>query len=387
MLKNVFDWCKRHIVIFTILSVLFVVVFGFINVQILHMTSEPEFCHLCHPAQGFGPLAEVDSWEHSAHGDAGVSCLDCHGRPGVVGYMRAKIGGLYDTYMQLTISKEEKLEILSNPSPDLVPSWHCLYCHSDEGNETVRKTTRGPMKLVNMRMLDDVVNPSFRERKGLADIMTDDFVGGTHFDHSLHIEDFDLTCRDCHFGIVHNPATATDRMNFCIACHADASDDAPQMKDCSACHEAQVAMNEGAGVDGVEDLPSMMYGDAADMTCTDCHTGVTKGVFRPSSSTCTDCHEDEAYVEVFDEWAETTRARIDELKAMRIEVEAELLDADAAKRDTAAVWEIYTRGLRNLKFVRNDGTDGIHNSEYAVAILDTVEADFKKALLQLDSVW
>jgi hypothetical protein len=90
---------------------------------------------------------------------------------------------------------------------------------------------------------------------------------------------------------------------------------------------------------------------------------------------------------VFDEWAETTRARIDELKDMRIEVEAELLDADAAKRDTAAVWSIYSRALRNLKFVRNDGTDGIHNTEYAFAILDTVEADFKKALLQLDSVW
>jgi len=39
MLKSVFDWCKRHIVIFTIISVVFVVVFGFINIQILHMTS------------------------------------------------------------------------------------------------------------------------------------------------------------------------------------------------------------------------------------------------------------------------------------------------------------------------------------------------------------
>ena len=59
MLKNVFDWCKQHIVIFTIISVVFVVFFGFINIQILHMTSEPEFCHLCHPAQGFGPLADT----------------------------------------------------------------------------------------------------------------------------------------------------------------------------------------------------------------------------------------------------------------------------------------------------------------------------------------
>ncbi|RLB65461.1 MAG: hypothetical protein DRH08_07960 [Deltaproteobacteria bacterium] len=387
MLKNVFDWCKRHIVIFTIISVVFVVVFGFINIQILHMTSEPEFCQLCHPAQGFGPLAEVDSWEHSAHGDAGVSCLDCHGRPGVLGYAKAKLGGLKDTYLQLTISREEKLEILSNPHEGLVPSWHCLYCHSDEGNETVRNNTRGPMKLVNMRMLDDVVNPAFRERKGLEDIMTEDFVGGTHFDHSLHIEDFDLTCRDCHFGVVHNPATATDRMNFCVACHADVGDDAPQMADCNVCHEAQVVMNEGVGIEGLEDIPSMMYGDAADMTCTDCHTGVTKGVYRSSSSTCTDCHEDEEYKDIFDEWAGSTNARIEELKEVRIEVEAALLDADAAKRNTAEVWKTYMRALRNLKFVRNDGTNGVHNNEYALAILDSVEADFKKAMAQLDSVW
>jgi len=32
MLKTIFDWCKQHIVIFTILSVLFVIVFGFINI-------------------------------------------------------------------------------------------------------------------------------------------------------------------------------------------------------------------------------------------------------------------------------------------------------------------------------------------------------------------
>jgi nitrate/TMAO reductase-like tetraheme cytochrome c subunit len=388
MLKIVFDWCKRHIVIFTILSVVFVVVFGFINVQILHMTSEPEFCHLCHPAQGFGPLAEVDSWEHSAHGDAGVSCLDCHGRPGVLGYAKAKLGGLKDTYLQLTISREEKMEILSNPHEDLVPSWHCLYCHSDEGNKTVRKNTRGPMKLVNMRMLDDVVNPDFRERKGLADIMTDNFVGGTHFDHSLHIEDFDLTCRDCHFGVVHNPATSTDRMNFCLACHADAGDGAPQMADCNVCHEAQLAMNTGIGIYELEPVPSVMYGDAdADMTCTDCHTGVTKGIYRPSSETCTDCHEDEEYIEIFDEWAATTEASIEELKEIRIEVEAALLDADTAKRDTSEVWKTYERALRNLKFVRNDGTNGVHNNEYAMAILDSVKADFKKAMTQLDSVW
>lgn len=386
-MKHIFDWCKRHIVLFTVLAVGFVVVFGFINIQILHMTSEPEFCHLCHPAQGFGPLAEVDSWEHSAHGEAGVSCLDCHGRPGVIGYVKAKMGGLRDLYMQFTISKEEKLEILSNPGENLVPSWHCLFCHSDEGNQMVRQTTTGPMKVVSMRMLDDVINPDFRQRKGIPDIMQETFVGGTYFDHTLHIEDFDLSCRDCHFGVVHNPSTKTDRMNFCLTCHADAGDGAPQMADCAVCHQAQLAMNEGQGVAGIKPVPNVMYGEAADMTCTDCHTGVTKGVFRSSSSTCTDCHEDPAYLEVFEDWAGETKARVAKLKTIRVNIEAALKDADAANRSTDQAWASYQRGIHNLRFVEHDGTHGVHNNEYTVAILDSVAADFQEALKHLDTVW
>jgi nitrate/TMAO reductase-like tetraheme cytochrome c subunit len=386
MLKYVFDWCKRHIVLFTIMAVVFIVVFGFINIQILHMTSEPEFCHLCHPAQGFGPLAEVDSWEHSAHGEAGVSCLDCHGRPGVAGYMKAKLGGLRDTYMQLTISKEEKLQILSNPSEHLVPAWHCLFCHSDEGNQKVRATTKGPMKLVNMRMLDDVVNPGFRERRGLPDIMTDTFVGGTHFDHEMHISAFEFTCRDCHFGVVHNPTSKTDRMNFCLSCHAEFKDSsAPQMNDCQACHQAQLAMNEGTGAIGVKGEAGLMH--AANVSCTDCHTGVTKGIYRPSSGSCGDCHTADDYMALYREWAAETDNRIKSLQAQRVALEKALLDADAAKRNTTEAWETYERALYNLRFVRNDGTLGVHNNDFALAILGSVEADFSQVRKRLDTVW
>jgi nitrate/TMAO reductase-like tetraheme cytochrome c subunit len=385
-MKNIFDWCKKHIVLFTILSVAFIVIFGFINIQILHMTSEPEFCHLCHPAKGRGPLAEVDSWEHSAHSAAGVSCLDCHGRPGVIGYVKAKLGGLKDTYMQLTISKEHKLEILSNPHKELVPDWHCLYCHSDDGNKKVRETTQGPMKLVHMRMLDDVVNPGFRERRGLPDIMTDTSVGGTHFDHNMHISGFNLTCRDCHFGVVHNPGGKTDRMNFCIACHSDNKDSsAPQISNCKACHQTQLAMNEGKGVAGVKGEPGLMF--AASVGCTDCHTGISKGVYRPSSNSCADCHEGADYLNLYKEWAGETDKRIKALQKVRIEVEAALNDADAAKRNTVEAWKIYQRAIQNLRFVRNDGTHGVHNNDYALAILKSVENDFTQVRKQLDAVW
>jgi nitrate/TMAO reductase-like tetraheme cytochrome c subunit len=384
-LKNFINWCKRHILLVTLLAIGFIVVFGFVNIQILHMTSEPEFCAMCHPKHGVGPLAEVDSWEHSGHSEAGVSCLDCHGRPGPVGYMKAKLGGLYDTYMQFTISKEEKLEILSNPGADLVPMEHCLFCHSDEGNREYRENHKGPLEIVEMRLLDSVENPEFRERKGLPDIMAETFVGGTHFDHSFHIESFDLTCRDCHFGVVHQPGTKTERMNTCVTCHEEnEGSSAPLIGDCTACHEAQLAMNEGKGAMGVEGDPGVMH--AADINCQMCHSAVEKGLYRPGSSTCTDCH-DEGYVEVFNDWAKTIDAKVDRLGLLRADAEKALKKADELHRDTRNGWVLYEKGLYNLNFVKDDGTHGVHNNDYAQAILKSVESDFKQILKDLNIKW
>lgn len=381
--KNFINWCKRHIFLVTLLAIALVVVFGFVNIQILHMTSEPGFCQMCHPKHGFGPLAEVDSWEHSGHGEAGVSCLDCHGRPGALGYMKAKLGGLKDTYMQFTISKEEKLEILAHPGEHLVPAETCLFCHSDEANRETRGTTL--MKLVEMRLADSVENPEFRQRKGLPDVMTDTFVGGTHFDHALHIEGFELTCRDCHFGVVHQPGTKTDRMNMCVTCHAENDDSsAPQIADCTVCHEAQLAMNEGKGANGVTGEPGLMFDAGID--CEMCHTGVSMGLYRPSSSTCTDCH-DESYGEIFDDWAAETQTELKEIQELRIEVEHALKKADSIHRDTAAGWALYQKALFNLKFVRNDGTNGVHNRDYAQEVLDSAKADFDQILNNLKRKW
>jgi len=383
--KNFLNWCKRHILLVTLLAVGFVVVFGFINIQILHMTSEPEFCEMCHPKHGVGPLAEVDSWEHSGHAAAGVSCLDCHGRPGPVGYLTAKLGGLKDTYMQFTISREEKLDILSHPEEDLVPMEHCLFCHSDEGNRKYREKHEGPLEIIEMRLLDSVKNPEFRERKGLPDILSDTFVGGTHFDHAFHLDAFGLNCRDCHFGVVHQPGTKTDRMNTCVTCHEEnAPSSAPTIEECTVCHEAQLAMNEGKGAKGVEGDAGLMYG--AGITCDMCHTGVQEGVYRPSSSTCTDCHDD-SYVEVFDDWSGEIKSKLERLSLLRANVESAIIQAEEKHRDTEDLWKLYEKALYNLNFVKDDGTHGVHNIDYAQEILSSVEADFKLIQKDLRAKW
>lgn len=382
MLREFWNWSKRHLLLITLVSCVSLFAFAYINIHILHMTSEPEFCAMCHPAQGYGPLAEVDSWKHSAHADAGVSCLDCHGRPGVDGYIMAKMGGLKDLYMQFTITKEHKLEILSNPDADLVPQETCLYCHSDETNKDYRENHPYPIKLVEMRLSDTVVNPEFRQRKGLPDIMTDTAVGGTNFDHALHTEDLELTCNDCHFGVVHREQSKTDRMNMCVECHSD-TEDAPQLADCTVCHETQVAMNEGKGAPGLEGEASLMYAEGID--CQSCHTGVDEGLFRPAASSCLDCHE-EGYEDVYAEWSKETGEELKKLNGLKEKVEQALIQADEDKRDTSAGWELYAAALTKLNFVKDDGTIGVHNRDYADTILRSAKADLEKIEAQLQNM-
>ncbi len=383
--KDFLAWCRRHLILVTVLTLVGIVGFGYVNIQVLHMTSEPEFCHLCHPAKGFGALAEVDSWEHSGHAEAGVSCLDCHGRPGVFGYVKAKLGGLKDTYMQLTITPEEKLDILNNPDKRLVPSEQCTFCHTDEGNAAYRKKHKYTMQVVEMRMLDSVKNPEFRERKGLPDIMKSTFVGGTHFDHKFHIESFDLECNNCHFGLIHRAQSKSDRMNMCLSCHAENDDtSAPQLSNCMTCHQAQYDLHQGIGAKGVKGEPSLMW--AAEVGCEGCHTGAEDGQFRPTSETCTNCHEAD-YVEIFNDWASDTKSHIAELKLIRSEVELQLKEADKHKRSTAKAWKLYEKALYNFRLVRNDGTNGVHNHDYAKAILDSVAADFREIQKGLNEAW
>ena len=156
------------------------------------------------------------------------------------------------------------------------------------------------------------------------------------------------------------------------------------MTDCDSCHEAQFSMNKGTGAIAVDGEPSLMFND--EIGCQDCHTTVAQGIYRSTKETCVDCHDSD-YVGVFEEWAADTKTKIAKLRADRVNVEAALVDADRSKRDTSALWDRYQTALLNLQFVEDDGTNGVHNNDYAIAILDTVEADFKQVMTDLDSKW
>jgi len=68
-------------------------------------------------------------------------------------------------------------------------------------------------------------------------------------------------------------------------------------------------------------------------------------------------------------------------------VETALTDADKRGRDTVEEWASYKRALRNLNFVRDDGTNGVHNIDYATDVLAAIRTDFSQIKKSLQSKW
>lgn len=300
---------KRPLLSLVVLVVA-VVAFAYANYEIIHYSSSPGFCRMCHPGTTTGPLSEVHTWEQNIHAKAGVSCLDCHGKPGAVGYLIAKMGGLVDTYGELFKSKEHKLEILKEAHEDakyaakLVPNETCLFCHSDAVNKKTRAETLMSVG-VHFRMLDQVENPEFRKSKGLNDILVDPVKADTDVDpkHKTHIE-AGINCLDCHLGVAHSGDFKTKtKMKTCFKCHdSKRPGKMPANENCSGCHrKSDRVMPSGAIVFGSGEyavkFQHMVH--LKNFQCTDCHTklfqakkGSTKITFadHTSGKYCYSCH-------------------------------------------------------------------------------------------------
>lgn len=243
--KAVFGRVKQFISTYPKLSILIILALSalyiYVNIEILHFTSSPKFCQNCHPEQNTGPLSEVYTWSKNIHAFAGVECLDCHGRPGFIGYMRAKMGGLYDVYAEFLKSKEYKLSVLQKASDPvyaakLVPNETCLFCHSDEYNQNIRKS-RWMTIGVKMRKLDGVYNPEFRTKMNMIDVLKDSTRGDVEPNHKQHL-DKKLNCVDCHLGVAHGGQKRNlTKMQTCFDCHDKArTPNMPKNEDCTSCH-------------------------------------------------------------------------------------------------------------------------------------------------------
>ncbi|MEE8357039.1 MAG: hypothetical protein V3R33_06985 [Anaerolineales bacterium] len=135
-------------------------------------------------------------------------------------------------------------------------------------------------------------------------------------------------------------------------------------------HGGEAPMLMGLGGAGVEGSPSG-HALAVEDTCVTCHLGEDKShTFEPDDSTCTACHVD---AEDFD--INGVQTRIEELGAEVLE----LLEAKGMYDDHPVIGfypEAEAQALWNYLFViEEDTSKGVHNSKYAIALLEAaVEA-------------
>lgn len=103
----------RKVVIYSMLAV---VLLGIITYSAMHFTSQPNFCASCHQIS-----PSVTSWAQGKH--SGVTCLKCHADPGTVGYVKRKVAGLREVYLQVTNQVPNKLQARLNIEA-------CISCHT-----------------------------------------------------------------------------------------------------------------------------------------------------------------------------------------------------------------------------------------------------------------
>lgn len=394
MLKNLLsklrEFMRKDPVVFVLVIIFLVVGFTYANIEILHVTSESKFCALCHPEEKVGPLGEYYTWSKNIHSTAEVECIDCHAKPGVVGYMVAKIDGLGDAFREFVISKEHKIEILTKGATDtqlaaeMVPNETCLHCHSDSVNAKNRRNKIMSIG-VNFRNLDNVVNPGFRKSFGKPDILAEKVSVGVEPNHAKHILEVGLNCVDCHLGVAHGGELHNlPKMETCFACHdteraknkdisASKIDiSAPKNEECEKCHTLQKGIQQGTYVKGVEEILWYM----AELSCGDCHIDPFS---RPNSDKCVSCH-DETYASLMFDIQKSYLEKLSAVQKLRDKLFVERLQMPKGKR------ELFNEANRLVRLLEMDGSKGIHNPEYFDLIFEKANELLKATEEYVDPV-
>lgn len=298
MWQKIKEFSRKDPLIFTIIIVTIIVGAGFIGVQTMHATSTAEFCKTCHPKEEVGVRGEYYSWTKGVHSEVDVSCLDCHGAPGIEGYLYAHVVvGMKSLYHEILTPEEEVVEHLTHYASTVEGAEKaafeesCLFCHSDEANQDMRRNRI--IKIAGeFRHIDEVIMPEYRQEYGRNDVFTEGVGAGVEPNHALH-KDMGLSCFNCHLGIGHSGERFHEpEMATCFECHDENRNVAspPANDDCATCHVAQKTIQEGTYAEGIEGDRWYM----ADLDCSDCHESA---FIRPNTDTCVMCH-DESYAEI-----------------------------------------------------------------------------------------
>jgi c(7)-type cytochrome triheme protein len=158
----------------------------------------------------------------------------------------------------------------------------CLFCHNDEQNKKIR--SEKIMKAgIAFRTVDDVVNPEFRKKHGLPDILAEGVRPETAVDpnHKKHIG-MGLNCVDCHGKMAHNGIKGyRTNMPVCFACHDVKRKEGkrpPENNNCAACHRDSGKIAPQAPIiykqKDAEPVSFSHQKHTAKAKCGDCHTAI-----------------------------------------------------------------------------------------------------------------
>ena len=237
-------WRKIGMLTFAALILTFVVLFAFVET-----TSQPQFCSSCHLMEPY-----IEAWKASSHDE--ISCMACHAKEGINGFIETKF-----TALSMLVNYATGLYKRSKPWAEIEDS-NCLQCH-----ET--------------RLLDGKIRME----------------NGVHFDHTPHLTEKrrgrQLRCTSCHSQIVqgeHISITPTT----CFLCHFKnlEKEDRERLSECTICHDAPE--KDEADYDHTQIAQN-------NVPCQSCHQPMWQGEGLVRKERCGACHSETDHIDRFDD--------------------------------------------------------------------------------------
>ncbi|MBM4034240.1 MAG: hypothetical protein FJ291_21030 [Planctomycetes bacterium] len=315
-----------------------------------YFSSKSWFCATCHVMRPY-----VRSWRESVHGQKGVECIECHFPPGFRSGVAAKFHALaqFAAYITGTYSTKFRAEI---------DDASCLRsgCHDTrllEGKATFKGVHFDSVQ-GDGRVPKQVCLGCHTEPDRLAKYDDHEFM------HKNHVTDHNVECFHCHSEIRHgrNPEPEPSDPT-CNRCHTGK-------------HDYTAQLYRGTGARGVKDKPSAMW--AAKVQCIACHQfpgGIPghapRATYEAGEKACVECHGKDVegmLASWREDVAKALKKAADDLAKATATVQA---------RPSPQAEQLLADARHNLELVQYGR--GVHNLDYAVAVLRAVSANAAKA--------
>ncbi len=253
------------------------IVFIVVGAAFQVVNSQPWFCNSCHEMNFY-----YQTWQASQH-HASARCLDCHGEPGVAGFIQEKVRGAEQVMAHVRGNYPQPIRIIIR-----VKNEQCVACHLDPGAIPDASRTADHVVHVERNVLcADCHSRLIHANAALHEprIVAPDKCEGCHKRHA----DFPLTvgrhasadCGQCHPGGKYEGTSPR-----CESCHHPPAADHPGGNtNCQTCHSpeswtpAKVDHNKTA-------LP--LTGRHQQVACAKCYGDPFT---KPASALCEACHK------------------------------------------------------------------------------------------------